>query len=629
MKKLVIITVVLLAGLFFGLTVLASSPQISHRNPSQVPGEVEMDNILKTYAGIFDMVGSKGYRSAQDLFAEMGGMEYSEELRYLVERGTTFSLELTGDMDHLESLLDEASRLIDERQLVMAASRLDEAAGAIVTAQQSLAELEKAVYSVLPESQTGQVYELVTGSLKSLGKRVEQIDKSRRELDEYYQTELLAGLITTDLEIGVWPSSVYWGGIITVSGKLTGGGEYLAWRDVSLFVGTSEQTVTTGADGSYYLEVNAVPVGYSDTLTAMAIYQSAGEDEENYLSSRSQTLVVGVSFLPTQLEVTAPESAFVGQSITLNGHVIPGDLSWYRTIKILWDGDEIEARAVGEEFSIEVTPPSSTPSGEHILEVRALPQERYAGMAQRLPVSIRQGVINAEIEIPAVALVPQLIRISGQVDDGNMPLGSATVNISLGNEKAIVRPAADGSFQATLVAPLDFALVGPQKIDINIIPDEPWLHTYRAEPTIFMLSPVVIFFLALMSVIFMVWLIITARPPVLPAASLLTSTTSGGVIPVPVSVPVPGDSSDERNDVLSSYLSAVEIVTRVSGIAPAPQNTLREYLTVALRLDGGFEAFRELTGLAEQVLYAPRGSEESLVYRSAQLLGDIKRELRE
>lgn len=635
MKKLVILALVLLAGLFPGLTVLASPPEVPHRDPAQVPEEMWLDALFLTYAGVFDLVGSRDYRSAQDLLAEIGKSSVPDDLRYLVQRGTALGLDLTATLDHLELLLDEASGLVKSRQLAAAASKLYEAEGEIEVARESLAELQegidalsrKLVFGAL-SGRLGQAYERVTGSLKSLEALIEEFDRLRREIDEARRAELRAGLTATVLEIDIRPSSVFWGENINVSGNLTGGGAGLIGRDVSLLIGGHYRTVTTRADGSYSLEIAAVPGDYSGRLTAMAVYQAAGEDVGRYLPSQSRTVTVGVSFNPTRLEVTAPMRAFAGQPVTLTGRIVAGELPRPRTVNVSWDGEALTEGIFNGAFSIDtVLPPGSLP-GDHALEVAVLPEGSYAGAARRLPLSLWPGTISAEIKAPAVVFTPRAVRVSGRAVAGDAPLVGATVNVGLGEALATARTAADGSFQTALEVPFELALAGSQELDITIIPGEPWLRHFRATPTVVMVNPVIIGVLALISLIIIVRLRIAVRPAVSAVGGITPAGQTVGDA-VGAAVFTPQELSGGRREVLSGYLSALELVARVCGTAPAPHTTIREYLAVARRLNGAYEPFRELTGLAELVLYAPRGPDESLVARSVKLVGDIKRELRE
>jgi hypothetical protein len=286
-------------------------------------------------------------------------------------------------------------------------------------------------------------------------------------------------------------------------------------------------------------------------------------------------------------------------------------------------------RVIWDEFNIDVMPPSLTSMGEHTLEVRVLPEGRYGGVSRSLPIDLLPGSLNAEVEAPMIAFIPQLVEVSGRVGHEFGPLGNATVNLAFMDGVTTVKTVADGSFRATIMAPLDISLIGPQDIDITILPDEPWLEPLQVKASLVTVSPAIMGCLVLMSVVFMVWLIMKApRSAVLVSPEEVVLPESSGGRVITATLPVPSrKSSAVKGGVLSAYLGALELVARASDVSPAPHTTLREYLAVASRLPYGFEAFSELTGLAELVLYSSHGPDESHDQRAGQLLASIKEEL--
>lgn len=631
MKRLAfLIGVIWLVVLFSGMAVLAGSSQVRHRDPASVPEKTEMDAILLAYASVLDRVSLKNYQDAQSRLGEIGSAAIPGEWRYLAQRANALGQELITSLDGLEGLLNEISQLITGYQLAAAEGELDEAREAVLAARRSLDDLEGAVsalsdraaFRVLTGSRLGQAFEGVEESLARL--------KTRLELTESWQAKMREGLIATSLSLDVNPSSVFWDESITVSGKLSGGGTSPGERDLILRLGGRSRSVTTGPDGSYSLAVS-IPTGITANMTVMAVYRASGDDLGTYLSSQSPPVTVRVNYYPTRLEVTAPEVALPGATITVNGRVSAAGASESRTVALFWDESPLLERVVQGEFSLDILP-SSVSVGEHNLEVVVLPEGRYGGASRRLPVTLMPGTLSAEIEAPGVAFVPQLIRVSGRVEHELGPLGKARVELALGSEVTTVRTEADGSFRASVLAPLDLSLAGPQEIDITILPDEPWFDPLRVRESLIMVSPAIMAFLVLLSVIFMVWMIM--RPPgitvpVSPEGMVLSEPPGSETVAVTAPPAVPSRKlAGIRGEALSLYFDAVEIVTRVSGISPEPHTTLREYLMAVSRLPGGYKAFSELTGLAELVLYSSHVLEEEVSRRAARLLASIKEELR-
>ncbi|RJQ38964.1 MAG: hypothetical protein C4555_04045, partial [Dehalococcoidia bacterium] len=565
-----------------------------------------------------------------------GDAEIPRELRYLVERGTALGMELNASLESLQSLLDEASRLIDARQLGTAEIKLVRAGAEIEVARETLAELDEAVgalsrrlaFSVMP-ARLAQAYNQVTASLESLEALIEEFARLRQQLETARQAVLQSELIATDLQIEVLPLEVFWGENFTVTGRLTGGDAGFGGRSVLLLAGGRSFVVTTGDDGFYSLKTVAAPDDYSGSLAVTAYYRASGEDMSRYLSAESRTVILKVGFNTTRLEVTVPDKAFTGQPVTVYGRIVASDVTLPRTTRLFWDGASLAEGVFREEFSIGFEAPSSG-TGEHVLEVAVLPRDSYAGTSARLPVSLLAGIISADIETPAVVFVPRTVRLGGQVFADGIPLENAAVNVGLGGGQSRATTSRGGSFEVALAVPFNLLMIGPQMLDISITPDEPWLKPLRATPTVVMLNPAAIGLLAL-SMLFIVLALIRRRAPLrqaVPVAAVAPVGLAGGGAVASAVETVSPAFAGERGRVLSAYLRALELVAVACGAVPEPHTTLREYLAVARRLDGA-ESFKELTGLAELVLYAPRLPASPLVSRSAQLADDIKRRLRQ
>jgi hypothetical protein len=168
-------------------------------------------------------------------------------------------------------------------------------------------------------------------------------------------------------------------------------------------------------------------------------------------------------------------------------------------------------------------------------------------------------------------------------------------------------------------------------MNVTIVPGEAWLSPLQLTATLVVISPVVIVLLVLVllvSAFFIVRLIIARKPSAAVNAIKETERVGGEVAAATSMVKYP-ELSGKKSEILTAYLHALELVSKACGDVPQPQTTLREYLLVARRLNGAFAPFKELTGLAEMVLYAPRLPDSSLVTRSEQLADNIERELRE
>lgn len=83
-----------------------------------------------------------------------------------------------------------------------------------------------------------------------------------------------------------------------------------------------------------------------------------------------------------------------------------------------------------------------------------------------------------------------------------------------------------------------------------------------------------------------------------------------------------------KGKILSAYLSGLEAVEEVAGIALAPYTTLREFVNAASpRLPGAIKPFTELTTIAENALYSSHKLDENTAANAELLAGITKEEL--
>ena len=84
-----------------------------------------------------------------------------------------------------------------------------------------------------------------------------------------------------------------------------------------------------------------------------------------------------------------------------------------------------------------------------------------------------------------------------------------------------------------------------------------------------------------------------------------------------------------KGRILAAYRGGLDIVEKTTGVAMAPNITLREFLKMAtLLLPMAIRQFAELTRIAEIALYSARSLREDSATKAERLAATIKEELR-
>ncbi len=349
----------------------------------------------------------------------------------------------------------------------------------------------------------------------------------------------------------------------------------------------------------------------------------------------------------TLLEISAPDTVYPGRPFIIRGKVTSTNGYIDRTITVLLDDSPLTRETVTGRFHLQVTTPPDTPSGEHILTVAVTQQGHYSAAEKRQAINVSRLPIQAELQLPRLAILPQPIQINGRVHHKLHPLQDARINLTFKGLASTAMTAADGSFTgevstsqlrlttATAVnpfyvttttreLPVDPSLFGWQAITIAIDPVEPWYSPLKITRQISTINPLNT---ALMLAALISLGLLTYR-------QVRTSQQERGSHPsqpveLPVAAPPPRlKLTGITGRVLSSYRSGVKVVERVSGITLLPHTTLREFLNATSpRLATATQPFTELTLMAELALYSPHPLDEDDASRAEQLAARVRKEL--
>ena len=335
-------------------------------------------------------------------------------------------------------------------------------------------------------------------------------------------------------------------------------------------------------------------------------------------------------YYPTLLEVSAPKTAYPGLPTTISGRVSSTDIELERTIRVLLDNIQLTEENIQGKFSLEITPPPQTSTGEHSLTVVVNPQGRYSGATKKMGIDISRLPIQTDIQVPQVVIIPKPIQISGRVSHNLAPVQNARVSLTFGQSSATTETATDGSFTTSVDIPLDLSLVGPHQLTTTIEPAEPWYTPLQIKRQIFTVNPLNIglMLVAFFSLGLLVYSRVRTRVPVPQEEKVILQPQ----VREPSAVTPPSrpkyEFTDIKGRILSAYTSGLEAVEKMTSISMAAHTTLREFLkTVTPRLSTAIKPFTELTTIAEVAFYSAHKLDKDIATRAEQLAATIKEEL--
>ena len=519
-------------------SMLAQPSHVPHQNPATAEDSSDTASLLNLYGNIFNLAALRQYHDAQSMLNELEHANIPKELRYLTDRFNDLSQQLFIAANNLEFVLDKASTLFSENQIIEARQLLDSA--------------EVVIHDTL------------------------------LLMDD---TETAASAIGDAL------------GVFTV---LAGSEITIAYERLEETLHRLRQTI--------------------DELNQL----------RERISDNPQAVIDTQFYLPTQLEVSAPETAHPGLPFTISGKVSYTDGTANRMVKILLDDIQFAEEIVEGQFSFQVTPPQQISIGKHSLVVVVTPQGRYSGISRSLSINISQLPIQTDVRMPRVTFFSNLIQVMGRVYHSLGPLENAEVSVTFRQASTMVRTSSDGSFVTTIEVPFDLSLIGPQEIAIAVKPAEAWYRSLEVKRWILNINVVNT---SLMLAIF-ITLGVLASAKVRFRLSRIPQevVATRGIIQEPAAArpsPIPSyESTGTRSRILSAYLNGLGVVEKVTGVSMEPHTTLREFLnTSASQLPKAINLFTELTVMAEIALYSSYDLTQNEADKAEQISDAIREEL--
>ena len=633
---IVLSIIVLLLLLLLGLSTLASPKRIPHEDPATSVNSPDPVLLLLFYGDVFDLASISKYKDAQSLLEDIKHANIAEELQYIIDRYNSLSDELFSDLDTAETLLDDASALLAHYRLYEAEIKLGDAEATVNNAQFLMEEIKTATYTLGEKlqvfapsviSELKEAYDRLQRILERLDQLIIEFNQLWHSLANKYEIQVQEELTPTELTLSVTPTSLFVGDSIIASGRLTGEGMPLANRKLTLFLNNKPLIISTHPDGSYATITN-IPYKYTNRMSLTTVYTPAGDDIGTYINSRSPIVMVNTSYYTTSLELSAPATGHPGLPIIIEGEVSSTGGAVDRILTVSLNTVELASKTVQNEYSFQVTLPAQASLGNQNLNVVVSPRERYSGTSESIAINISKLPIQVDTRVPSIIVLPKSIQISGRVYHYLEPLPNARVNLTFKEFSTTVKTSGDGSFTATIEAPVDLSLVGTQELGITIGPVEPYYQTFQLTRRVFTINPVGMILIGLV----LVGLVAYCRGVITPVGrrrDILTpeAESQEPIAGIPSAKPL-YVFTGVKGQILLAYLDGLGTIETVTGISMAPHITLREFLQmVTPLLTRTIKSFTELTNITEIALYSTHELDEAMATLAKELVVTIKKEL--
>ncbi|MBI2860192.1 MAG: hypothetical protein HYX91_01640 [Chloroflexi bacterium] len=642
MKKLafVLCAITLLAAFLPRLTT-AQPERVPHEDPAMSQDVLDSVSLMLFYVGVFNAAAGSQYQDAQAMLNEVKHATLPADLRFIIDRYNDFSSLLFARLDYIEDLLNETSTLLERNQAEGARQKLDAAQAAITEVKEMIQEMEATTTTIIRNlgvlapfatARMKEAYDRLSDALERIKNLIARLEQMWRTLREKYASRFLQ-LTPTELSLNVTPASAFVGDEVVARGRLTSGGVPLPGRSITVYRDNTPVPITTDADGSFSAGIT-LPYTYVSSASFQASYMPSGPDVRTFMASQSREVTISVLFYLTDLQSSAPGTAYPGRPFTVSGRVASvGDID--RTLRVYLDNTRMEEAVVKGNFSFTVVPPPQTPVGGHRLMVQIDSSGRHIGASNILPMVIDKLQAQADVETPGVVVLPGGVKIKGRVYYRETPLQDALVTVSFKNYVSSVRTSADGRFEASLDPPIDLSLVGPQRLSIAIEPDQPWYAGLQMQRQTYTVSSTN---LGLMLIAFLSLGLLARRmghhrtpvteEEVSPAPARISTddTRAAPEPPAPLpSLPVfRPDLTGANGRIVAAYVEALRAIIGATGMGMAPHLTLREYLKMIAPVIPDSKVFGELTRLAEFSLYSGRSQNNEAAARAEQLAIAVK-----
>jgi archaellum component FlaC len=636
------------------LTAFAQPLRLPHENPDYITDTLDTIGILLSYARINNLASQSQFQTAQDFLTALNNTDLPSDIQYIISQYNTLYQQLFTTLNNVESLLNQASDLLNREQLDEAIQLVDAAGTNIKDNEYLLKDIEAATDSIISKlgalkgttsTQITEAHTRLADSIARLKTQVETYGNLRQVLTEKYNQ--LTQLTRTELSLQITPLTAYVGDDVTVSGRLQSEDMPLPGKILYFMVNNTYRltSVTTDSNGSYSAVIR-VPYEYADKMLLTAVYEPLENDARNYLAAYSQTLAITTLFYHTRLKIDMSGRMYPEQPFAINGEIVTDNASISRKVSVSLDNALFAEETVTSPFQLEITPSANITPGNKALLIAVTPSGRYSGASQKSTVIVSVMPVYIQADIPPVVLSPQTLKVSGILTTESGPAADTTVNLKLGNAITTATTASDGSFQGLIELNLlpsslsffDWFPVSSHQIEITTAKHDPLININHKQLKIFIINPLTSGLILAVLIALGFFIRKISRRKVspekeMPPADERKEIPKAGVKKAPVVPVITSPAFKPRLGVIaakvvSAYRNVLTTIEKLTGTIMPPHLTLREFLQVT-RLPSSTvaERFVELTAITENALYSTREPPEDAVARAEKLATAIKEEL--
>lgn len=613
-KKLVALLLVFTFFLSFLTASFAAQPP-RHKDPLQTKEEkISFFEIFSLYGTILELMSLEKWDSALGKLKETILAYMPDEIRYIFNRFDELLKEITQNLNDTKIHINSATTLINHTRMDDAKKELEEAQKLIVKAYRNTDELDA---SIIELERLYPVETLAKPVIDKLQKLRELIEKYRDTILELYERIKNWGIIRgpegetiklepTFLTISSPDKDVVVSSEFRVYGELKIKEDIpLPDKFVTLFIeGKEASQALTQANGSFNFKT-ATPLIYKPELTVYASYFPQGPDANQYASSSSNVILLGLIYDVPLIEVRYKEPAYptlpflIEGKVTVNHSPLPEHNVHVTGLQSLAETLTDEKG----EFMAQLIPSAQIPTGKATIKVLTPPKGRIAPSSRTLSIMVRRKTPQVMVDTPPLAFPQIPFILEGRVSVEDKPLSNAKVKVTVGNQTYPVSLADKGRFISRIKLPF-LTASGWQRIALFIFPEQAWAYSASPSFRIFVVNPAVFLPFALLFVLFSS--LNRKRKKELQREKELEKEAQKEKVLGPPKKP---ESKEKKAlpPILRFYEEAIKIIARITHIAGSPTQTIREYLEkVKPLLKENYESFKTLSLITEKFLYALR-----------------------
>lgn len=624
------------------ITLAAEQKDVPHENPSSADVRYDGVAILEYHTRLLDGVLAREVDTVSLLRGKEPFANLDEDLRSSVSEFGDAAVALAGGIVEIAENLERLEMLALQYRVTEWESLHQETGETLTAAYEELLTIERtagkagALVGVHGAGAKGRLL----GAYDDVQDRIERLRSLLDLWDEQLDARLLEPPIRTLITLRVEPDEAYVGEAVEVRGELTGGGEGMGGRKVTVLLdGVPHMETITASDGSFQTRLQ-LPFEYVPAVTLEALYYPRGEDIGVYVASKSEPVEVALLFYAAELEIEAPKKAYPGLEMAIEGRFDYGEnpVPPQREIGFYIDGEPVGQDTVGGMFEKMLALDGKLRLGEHRLTVDVPARERYAPVEAEALFEVVRVTPVIEMSPPALAVMPFAVTVKGKVDSEIGPLGGLPIEASFNGHEARGVTSEDGSFSVRVDTGFDFSLIGSQEVGVLLEPEDSWISVRQASRDVVTINPVLIVVLA-GGVVF----VLVASGRRLKAWLAVRATRSreavpAGVVPVPVAegtaravhdLGATPRATEGRELMIELYRRLLKLVQQWTGAQMRADMTYREFARASGGALGPARTYWErLTRLVERVLYSRYGPLPDDVAESRELSQRVEDSLR-